>query len=147
MSSYNRVILIGNLTRDPELKYTPKGTSVCKLGLAVNRKWRTEAGEQKEEVTFVDVDVMGKTAEHCGQYLKKGRSAMIEGRLKLDQWDDKATGQKRSKLGVMAESVQFLGGNPEQQEARRTSAASAKSETSPSTDEKPARAEGDDVPF
>ena len=111
MASYNRVVLIGNLTRDPELRYTPKGTAVAKLGLAINRVWTNEAGEKKEEVTFVDVDVFGRTAENCGQYLKKGRSAMVEGRLKLDQWDDKQTGAKKSKLGVVAETVQFLGGD------------------------------------
>lgn len=111
MASFNRVILIGNLTRDPELKYTPKGKAIAKLALAVNRVWTNEAGEKKEEVTFVDVDVFGRTAENCVQYLKKGRPIMVEGRLKLDSWDDKTTGAKRSKLGVVAESVQFLGGN------------------------------------
>lgn len=109
MASFNKVILIGNLTRDPELRYTPKGTAVAKLGLAVNRTWRTETGETKEEVTFVDVDVFGRTAENVGQYLRKGSPLMVEGRLKLDTWDDKQTNQKRSKLGVVAEMVQFLG--------------------------------------
>ncbi len=109
MASFNKVILVGNLTRDPELRYTPKGTAIAKVGLAVNRKWRNEAGETKEEVTFVDVDVFGKTAENVGQYMRKGRPILIEGRLRLDQWDDKQTGQKRSKLGVVAEIVQFLG--------------------------------------
>ena len=110
MASYNKVILIGNLTRDPELRFTPKGAAICKLGLAVNRVWTNEAGEKKEEVTFVDVDVFGRTAENCGQYLKKGRPVLIDGRLKLDQWDDKTTGAKKSRLGVVAETVQFLGG-------------------------------------
>ena len=109
MASFNKVILVGNLTRDPELRYTPKGTAIAKIGLAVNRVWRTETGEQKEEVTFVDVDVFGRTAENVGQYMRKGRPIMIEGRLRLDQWDDKQTGQKKSKLGVVAETVQFLG--------------------------------------
>ena len=109
MASFNKVILIGNLTRDPELRYTPKGTAIAKIGLAVNRVWTNEAGEKKEEVTFVDVDVFGRTAENVGQYMRKGRPIMIEGRLKLDQWDDKSTGAKRSKLGVVAENVQFLG--------------------------------------
>lgn len=116
MASFNKVILIGNLTRDPELKYTPKGTAVAKLGLAVNRKWTTESGEKKEEVTFVDVDVFGRTAETAGQYLARGRSLMVEGRLRLDQWDDKQTGQKRSKLGVVGESLQFLGNAEKQSE-------------------------------
>src|SRR5580704_11451521 len=109
MASFNKVILVGNLTRDPELRYTPKGTAIAKIGLAVNRVWTNDAGEKKEEVTFVDVDVFGRTAENVGQYMRKGRPILIEGRLKLDQWDDKQTGQKKSKLGVVAETVQFLG--------------------------------------
>ena len=109
MASFNKVILVGNLTRDPELRYTPKGTAIAKIGLAVNRVWTNDAGEKKEDVTFVDVDVFGRTAENVGQYMRKGRPILIEGRLKLDQWDDKQTGQKKSKLGVVAEIVQFLG--------------------------------------
>lgn len=112
MASFNKVILMGNLTRDPELRYTPKGTAIAKIGLAVNRVWTTETGEKKEEVTFVDVDIFGRTAENVGQYMRKGRPIMVEGRLKLDQWDDKQTGQKKSKLGVVAETVQFLGSAP-----------------------------------
>ena len=110
MASFNKVILVGNLTRDPELRYTPKGLAIAKIGLAVNRNWRTETGEQKEEVTFVDVDAFGKQAETLGQYMRKGSPILIEGRLRLDQWDDKQTGQKRSKLGVVVEGFQFLGG-------------------------------------
>jgi len=112
MASFNKVILMGNLTRDPELRYTPKGMAIAKIGLAVNRVWTNEAGEKKEEVTFVDVDMFGRTAENVAQYMKKGRPIMVEGRLKLDQWDDKTTGAKRSKLGVVAETVQFLGTAP-----------------------------------
>lgn len=110
MASFNKVILVGNLTRDPELRYTPKGTAIAKIGLAVNRTWTSESGERKEEVTFVDVDAFGRTAENVGQYMRKGSPILIEGRLRLDQWDDKQTGQKRSRLGVVAETVQFLGG-------------------------------------
>src|SRR5882724_11528970 len=108
MASFNKVILVGNLTRDPELRYTPKGTAVAKIGVAVNRTWRNEAGETKEEVTFVDVDVFGRTAENVGQYLRKGSPVLVAGRLRLDTWEDKQTNQKRSKLGVVAEIVQFL---------------------------------------
>ncbi|MGV3755830.1 MAG: single-stranded DNA-binding protein [Verrucomicrobiota bacterium] len=108
MASFNKVILIGNLTRDPELKYTPKGTAVARITLATNRSWKTETGEAREEVTFVDIDVFGRQAEVIGQYLKKGRPLMVEGRLKQDQWDDKTTGQKRSKMMVVLESFQFL---------------------------------------
>src|SRR5579859_5239286 len=109
MASFNKVVLVGNLTRDPELRYTPKGTAIAKLGLAVNRVWTNESGEKKEEVTFVDVDVFGRTAENVGQYMRKGRPILVEGRLRLEQWDDKQTGQKRRRLGVVAETVQFLG--------------------------------------
>src|SRR4249920_2447793 len=108
MASFNKVILVGNLTRDPELRYTPKGTAIAKIGIAVNRVWTNEAGEKKEEVTFVDVDVFGRTAENVGQYMRKGSPIMIEGRLRLGTWDNKTTQQKRSKLGVVAETVQFL---------------------------------------
>jgi single-strand DNA-binding protein len=112
MASFNKVILMGNLTRDPELRYTPKGTAIAKLGLAVNRNWTTETGEKKEEVTFVDVDAFGRQAEVIAQYMKKGRPIFIEGRLRLEQWDDKQTGQKRSRLGIVLESFQFIdGGN------------------------------------
>lgn len=108
MANFNKVILAGNLTRDPELRYTPKGTAVAKLGLAVNRSWTTETGEKREEATFVDVDAFGKQAETIAQYLRKGRSLLVEGRLRMETWDDKATGAKRSKLGVVLESFSFL---------------------------------------
>ena len=108
MANFNKVILMGNLTRDPELRYTPKGTAVARIGLACNRKWKSETGEMKEEVTFVDVDAFGKTAETIGQYLKKGRPILIEGRLRYETWEDKQTKQKKSKLGVVLETFQFL---------------------------------------
>lgn len=113
MASFNKVILLGNVTRDPEVRYTPKGMAITKLGLAVNRKWRTETGEQKEEVTFVDVTAFGKQAETLGQYVRKGSPLFIEGRLNLEQWDDKQTGQKRSKLAVIVEGFQLLGAKTE----------------------------------
>lgn len=108
MPSFNKVLLVGNLTRDPEIKYTPKGTAIARLGMAVNHTWKSESGEKKEEVTFVDVDAFGKQAETLAQYLKKGRPLLVEGRLRLDQWEDKKTNEKRSKLGVVLESFQFL---------------------------------------
>ena len=149
MASFNKVIIAGNLTRDPELKYTPKGTAVAKLGMAINRVWTNEAGEKKEEVTFVDVDVFGRTAENCGQYLRKGRPLLVEGRLKLDQWDDKQTGQKRSKLGIIAESVQFLGSAEQAPGGQPASPQAARPANQPmlpaaTTDGPP---ESDDVPF
>src|SRR5437762_14062549 len=111
MANFNKVILAGNLTRDPELRYTPKGTAVAKIGMAVNRSWKNEAGETKEEVTFVDVEAFGRQAEVIGQYMKKGRPFLVEGRLKLDQWEDKNTHQKQSKLKVVLESFSFIDSN------------------------------------
>ncbi len=108
MPNYNKVILAGNLTRDPELRYTPSGVAIAKISLAINRNWRTETGELREEVTFVDVEAFRKQAEAIGHYLKKGRPVLVEGRLKLDQWEDKQTGQKRSRLAVVLENFQFL---------------------------------------
>src|SRR4029450_1350693 len=110
MASFNKVILLGNLTRDPELKYTPKGTAVAQIGLAVNRVYSNDQGEKVEEVTFVDVDLFGRTAEIANEYLRKGRPVLIEGRLKLDTWDDKQSGQKRSRLKIIGEAMQLLGG-------------------------------------
>jgi len=112
MASYNKVLLLGNLTRDPEVRYTPKGSAVADLGIAVNRQYTLDTGEKREEVTFVDVTFWGRTAEIAGEYLKKGRSVFIEGRLQLDTWDDKQSGQKRSKLKVIGEMMQMLGARP-----------------------------------
>jgi len=109
-ASFNKVILLGNLTRDPEIKYTPKGTAIANIGLAVNRVYSNDQGEKNEETTFIDVELWGRTAEIAQEYLRKGRPVLIEGRLKLDQWDDKQTGQKRSKLRVVGETMQLLGG-------------------------------------
>jgi single-strand DNA-binding protein len=109
MPNLNKVMLIGNCTRDPEVKYTPKGTAVAEVGLAVNRSYTTDQGEKREETTFVDVELWGRQAEVAGEYLKKGRSVFIEGRLKLDTWDDKQSGQKRSKMRVVGEMMQLLG--------------------------------------
>lgn len=105
MASVNKVMLLGNLTRDPEIRYTPKGTAVTDLGMAINRIRTGDNGERIEEVTYVDVTLWGRSAELAGQYLSKGRSVFIEGRLQLDQWDDKATGQKRSRLRVVGENM------------------------------------------
>lgn len=113
MANVNKVMLLGNITRDLEVRYTPKGIAVCELGLAVNRKRAGENGERIEEVTYVDVVLWGRQAELAGQYLAKGRPVFIEGRLQLDQWDDKETGQKRSRLKVVGENMQFIGGSGE----------------------------------
>ncbi|NQV28737.1 MAG: single-stranded DNA-binding protein [Rhodopirellula sp.] len=111
MASFNKVILMGNLTRDPEVRFTPSGTAVSEVGLAVNRSWfDKQTNQRKEEVTFVDVTLWGRQAEVAGEYLSKGRGVLIEGRLQLDQWDDKETGQKRSKLRVVGENMTMLPG-------------------------------------
>lgn len=109
MASLNKVMLIGNLTRDPEVRYTPKGTAVTDIGLAVNRVYSTDDGDKREETTFVDITLWGRQAEIAGQYMKKGRPIYVEGRLQLDTWDDKTSGQKRSKLKVVGDNFQFLG--------------------------------------
>jgi single-strand DNA-binding protein len=151
MANLNRVLLIGNLTRDPELRYTPKGTAVTDFGLAVSRIYSGEDGEKKEETTFVDVTLWARQAEIAGQYLKKGRPVFIEGRLQLDTWDDKQTGQKRSRLRVVGESLQLLGSRQEGEGAspamppRRGSAAAPSSRPEPRDPD--LDAEPDDIPF
>ncbi len=110
MASFNKVILVGNLTRDPQVRYTTGGTAVAEIGMAVSRQWfDKQSNQRKEETTFVDVTLWGRQAEVAGEYLAKGRPVLIEGRLQLDTWDDKETGQKRSKLRVVGESMQMLG--------------------------------------
>jgi len=153
MASFNKVILMGNLTRDPELRYTPKGTAIARIGLAVNRVWTTETGEKKEEVTFVDCDAFGKTAETIAQYIKKGSPILIEGRLRLHTWDDKQTNQKRSKLGVVLENFQFLDSGGGRGEAGGSAPAPARpaptSGGAPTAEpvEGDGPPESDDVPF
>jgi single-strand DNA-binding protein len=153
MANFNKVILAGNLTRDPELRYTPKGTAIAKFGLAINRTWKTETGETKEEVTFVDVDSFGRQAEVIAQYMKKGRPLLVEGRLRLDQWDDKQTGQKRSRLGVVLEGFSFLDSGradnaaPAGARQAATPAAPAATEAPAAAEPEAAQPEEDDVPF
>jgi single-strand DNA-binding protein len=159
MANYNKVFLMGNLTRDPELRYTPKGQAVAKLGLAINRRYTTETGEQREETTFVDIDAWGKQAEVISQYCKKGKPLFVEGRLKLDQWDDKTTGQKRSALRVVLDGFQFIGAPPGDSGSPGSAPAVARPPARPAatarpTEPAPAEAGGDapppeedDVPF
>ena len=110
MANLNKVMLIGNVTRDPELKYTPKGTAVTDLGLAINRYFSGgDGGERREETTFIDVELWGRLAEIATEYAKKGRPVFIEGRLRLDSWEDRQTGQKRNRLKVIGEQLQLLG--------------------------------------
>jgi single-strand DNA-binding protein len=155
MANFNKVILAGNLTRDPELRYTPKGTAIAKIGLAINRTWKTETGESKEEVTFVDVDAFGRQAEVIAQYMKKGRPFLVEGRLKLDQWEDKNTHQKQSKLKVVLEGFSFIdskggdsGTSSDAPRARPAAAAAPAAADAPAPAEVEApEPEQDDVPF
>jgi single-strand DNA-binding protein len=148
MASFNKVILLGNLTRDPEVRYTPKGTAVTDLGLAVNRTYTADNGEKREEVTFVDVTFWGRTAEVAGEYLKKGRPVFVEGRLQLDSWDDKQSGQKRTKLKVIGENMQMLGaprgggGGDEE-----SSGGSRSSRPAPPPKAAPSAPDDDEIPF
>ena len=146
MASFNKVMLLGNLTRDPEVKYTPKGSAVADIGLAVNRTYTTDGGEKREETTFVDVTMWGRQAEIAGEYLKKGRPLFVEGRLQLDTWDDKQTGQKRSKLRVVCENFQMLGSRDGGEGGGGGGARSSGSKSSKSA---PAAEESsdDDIPF
>ena len=112
MANLNKVMLIGNLTRDPELRHTPKGTAVSEISLAINRNWTNDQGQKQEETTYVEVTLWGRQAEVVQQYVTKGSPIYIEGRLQLDSWDDKDTGKKRSKLRVIGENFQFLSGKP-----------------------------------
>lgn len=109
MASFNKVLLMGNLTRDPQLKFLPSQMAVCEFGIATNRRFKTQAGEEREEVCFVDVSAFGKQAEVINQWLTKGKPIFIEGRLKFDSWDDKNGGGKRSKLTIVVEQFQFVG--------------------------------------
>jgi len=153
MANLNRVLLIGNLTRDPEIRYTPKGTAVADVGLAINRVLNTEEGERREEVTYVDVVLWARLAEIADQYLKKGRPVFIEGRLQLDSWDDKQTGQKRSRLRVVAENMQLLGSRSESEAAastttpRRSSGPAAPAPRPQQPKDPDLDAEPDDIPF
>jgi single-strand DNA-binding protein len=108
MPAFNKVILVGNLTRDCEIRYTPKGTAVAQFGLAINRQWTSEAGEKKEAVCFVDCKCFAKSAENLSQYTKKGHPLLVEGRLDLEQWEDKESKENRQKLVVCVEGFQFL---------------------------------------
>lgn len=152
MASFNKVILLGNLTRDPEVRYTPKGSAVCDLGLAVNRVYTLENGEKREEVTYVDVTLWSRLAEIAGEYLKKGRPVFIEGRLQLDTWDDKQSGQKRSKLRVIGETMQLLGsrpsgGAPADAEAEDRQSRGGKPSAPPPKEAASAEPNEDEIPF
>ncbi len=160
MANLNKVFLMGNLTRDPQLSYTPSQTPVCELGLAVNRRWTAQDGQQKEEVTYVDCTSYGKQAETLSKYMKKGRPLFVEGRLKLDQWEAQ-DGSKRSKMRVVIEGFQFLGGPDSRsgdaaeggsdsgsgQRFQPRSAPPAGRPAAPHADDQPPPISDDDIPF
>ena len=137
MANVNKVILIGRITKDIELRNTPKGTAVAELGLATNRSRNDEHGQRQEETTFHDVTLWGKTAELAAKYLAKGREVYIEGRLQMEKWQDKATGQNRSKLKIVGERMEFLGGGNQQQQGQPAAAQAAPPQFNPD----------DDIPF
>jgi len=141
-ASLNRVILIGNLTADPEMRYTPSGTARTRFSIAINRQYKDSSGNLQEEVTFVPIVVWGSQAENCANYLSKGRSVAVDGRLRIDSFEN-AEGERRKVVEVVASAVQFLGGAPRSQEQQQ-----AKSDSSPPPDEK-ANTQGTDeeVPF
>ena len=156
MANLNKVMLIGNLTRDPELRVTPKGTAICTFSLAVNRKFKDESGGEREEVTYVDIEAWGKSGENISKYCTKGRPLFVEGRLRLDQWEDKTTKEKRSRMKVVCENFQFLGtgraeggapGGGEGGEQPRYSAPAPRNSSAPKA--APAQQENldEDVPF
>jgi single-strand DNA-binding protein len=128
MANFNKVYLMGNLTRDPEMRVTPKGTAICQFGLAISRSWKDESGQTREETAFVDIEAWGKQGEIISKYCTKGRPLFVEGRLKFDQWEDKTSGQKRSKLKVVLENFQFIGGRGDGAQAGGPGGASEPSE-------------------
>jgi single-strand DNA-binding protein len=153
MPNLNSVHLIGNCTRDPELRYTPNGTAICDIGVAINRSYTSDDGQKREDTTFVDVTLWARVAEIAAQYLKKGAPVFIDGRLQLDTWDDKQTGQKRTKLKVVGENIQFLGARP-QSEAGPSSPSQPARTPAPAPSARPAAprdpdldVEPDDIPF
>ena len=151
MAYLNRVFLIGNLTRDVEIRATPRGTSVAAFGVATNRRFKDETGGAREEICFVDTEAWGKTAELCAKYLRKGDPVFLEGHLRLDSWEDKQSGQKRHKLKVVIDNVQFLKGAPEREPGspppEREKPSSDEPKATPPREKGPPKQVDDDVPF
>lgn len=132
MPNLNKVMLMGNLTRDPELRYLPSNTAVVGFGMAINRQWRSQEGEQREETTFVDCSAFGRVAEVINQYLKKGRPIYVDGRLRYEQWQDKQSGANRSKMSIVVENFQFLdsrGSEASEHQLKETAVRSGNSDT------------------
>ena len=145
MPSLNKVLLMGNLTRDPELRVTPKGTPICQFSLAINREFKAESGEKREEVIYVDVEAWGKQGETIAKFVTKGRPLYVEGRLRLDQWEDKNTKEKRSRMKVVLEQFQFLGDG--RNSGADTQGGASRSERAPATSPVPADDDPNSVPF
>ena len=152
-ASLNKVLLMGNLTRDPEVKYTPKGTAVGDLAIAINDSYKAQDGSIKETVTYVDIEVWGRTAENCKQYLSKGRPIFVEGQLRLDQWET-PQGEKKSRMKVRADRVQFLGGGERRDGGGERRASSggdteraAARPASTVSEDRPPMPDDDDIPF
>ncbi len=146
----NKVFLAGHLTRSPELRVTPKGTPICQFSLAINREFKMESGEKREEVVYVDVEAWGKQGETIAKYVTKGRPLYVEGRLRLDEWADKETGQKRSRMKVVLEQFQFLGdGRAGGGNGAADTSQSAPQRSAQASQPKPASTENldEDVPF
>jgi single-strand DNA-binding protein len=160
MANLNKVLLMGNLTRDPEVKYTPKGTAVGDLAIAINDSYKAQDGTIKETVTYVDIEVWGRQAETCKQYLTKGRPVFVEGQLRLDQWET-PQGEKKSRLKVRADRVQFLGGGPGRSGGNYSGGGEQRASSSPSdsgrtsaarppssvAEDQPPLPDEDDIPF
>ena|SRR6516225_9093546 len=144
MATFNKVILLGNLTRDPELRYTPQGSAVCEFALALNYQYTNkQTGQKVEEVSFIDIVAWGKTGEICAEYLKKGRQVMIEGRLKQDRWEAQ-DGKKMSKVRVTAENVQFVGSRPA---GEGGGGGGGKGGGAPAPEDGPPPGQEEDIPF
>ena len=144
MATFNKVILLGNLTRDPELRYTPQGSAVCEFALALNYQYTNkQTGQKVEEVSFIDIVAWGKTGEICAEYLKKGRQVMVEGRLKQDRWEAQ-DGKKMSKVRVTAENVQFVGSRPA---GEGGGGGGGKGGGAPAPEEGPPPGQEEDIPF
>lgn len=151
MANFNKVILVGNLTRDPQLSYLPSNTPVCEFGLAINRKWKSPEGEMREETCFVDCRIFGRRAEVFNQYMSKGNPSLVEGRLRYEQWEGK-DGQKRSKLSVVVDNFEFLGGGGRREGGDSGRAPASSQHAGGREDERPpppdeAGPSGDDIPF
>lgn len=150
MPSFNRTIIVGHLTRDPALKNLQGGSTLAEFGIACNRKYKTSSGEQREDVLFIDCTAFGKTSEIINQYSKKGDAMLVEGRLKLDQWDDKQTGAKRSKISLIVENFQFIGGQKTGDDAPPERQSRGPSQRPPAQSEPPYQPTGlddSDIPF